>query len=349
MRVKLLSSIYVSIRFVLTKCLYLIQFIFLKNKNLEPAVVVGDKILSSFSIFGKIIYDFKIPKHLEIEIYNLIFPSPIVGASFKSEKNILEMWLRMGIGGLIFKTIMQNPQNGNPEPRLQDVIINGEKGILNSLGLPGPGVEKFITLLKKSKVWNYNRPIGISIGGHDKTEYINNIKLIDESIKEYNDKYFYELNISCPNTKNGKTITEDLSTLETILQETKKMTNKVISVKVTPDASDQTLKNIGEICSSFDHILINAGNTQYKTPEDVGINPLNFSMPGGGLSGPFLFKRTLEMVSLFSQFQLPIMATGGISSIHHIRQARALGASLFGMATSLVLDPYCIPNMNSKL
>ena len=72
-------------------------------------------------------------------------------------------------------------------------------------------------------------------------------------------------------------------------------------------------------------------------------------MKGGGLSGAPIFKRTLEMVDLFSNFKNPIMATGGISSIHHVNAAKNVGASLFGMATGLVLNPYCIPKINSSL
>ena len=349
MRISILSLAYVSSRFIITKILYLIQFICLKNKNLEPAVKAGDKILGSFNIFGRIIYDFRIPNNIKTEIFDLEFPSPIVAASFKSDVRILEMWLRMGVGGVIFKTILQNPQNGNPEPRLQDVDIDGKNGLLNSLGLPGPGIEEFSKQLIDSRVWNYNRPIGISIGGHSEIEYVSNVRMIDENIKNKNTQYFFELNISCPNTTDGKTITEDLNKLESILGTTRKITERVISIKVTPDASNQTLRKIGEICSSFDYILINAGNTQYKTPKEVGLDPTYFSMEGGGLSGPQLLKRTIEMVILFSEFHLPIMATGGISSIEHLRLAKASGADLFGMATSLVLDPYCIPQMNYKI
>ena len=72
-------------------------------------------------------------------------------------------------------------------------------------------------------------------------------------------------------------------------------------------------------------------------------------MKGGGLSGAPIFKRTLEMADLFSNFKNPIMATGGISSIHHVNAVKNVGASLFGMATGLVLNPYCIPKINSRL
>ena len=55
------------------------------------------------------------------------------------------------------------------------------------------------------------------------------------------------------------------------------------------------------------------------------------------------------MADLFSNFKNPIMATGGIPSIHHVNAVKNVGASLFGMATGLVLNPYCIPKINSSL
>ena len=316
---------------------------------MEPAVKFGDTVLSSFGILGKLIYDFPIPNGKDIEIYELTFPSPLIGASFKSESDIIDIWLRMGLGGVVFKTIMKEKRIGNERPRLQDAHINGKKGLLNSLGLPGPGVESFIKEISHSALWEYGRPLGISIGGNTVNEYIENIDRIQTVLKHHTLQYFYEVNISCPNTENGQTICEDPSALNTLLHVLKKTVLNPISIKVSPDVSNKSLGTIGEICSTFDTVLINAGNTQYKTPVEVGVKKLNFSMDGGGLSGPAIFQRTLEMVSFFSQFNIPIIATGGISTFNHVQVLKSAGASLFGMATALVLAPYCIPRIHSRL
>ena len=109
------------------------------------------------------------------------------------------------------------------------------------------------------------------------------------------------------------------------------------------------MKKIGEISKSIHKVIINAGNTTYKKSGDVGIVSSHFPSVGGGLSGPVLFYRTLEMVKLFSEFNIPIMATGGISMINHVAALHEAGATLFGMATALVFDPYCIPKINQNL
>ena len=189
----------------------------------------------------------------------------------------------------------------------------------------------------------------MSVGGDSILEYIESVNHIESALENKSIPYFYELNVSCPNTKNGQTIVDDPLELEKLLNELRSNMRKPISVKVSPDLSNETLIDIGEICSGINQVFINAGNTQYKKSIDVGVKSKHFIKEGGGFSGPALFDRTLEMVKLFSEFDLPIMATGGISKIHHIEAAKENGASLFGMATALVLDPYCIPKINKRL
>lgn len=348
MRAGILSFFYRTTRWVVTKTIYFFQAIFFKSRDLEPAVNFGDAQLSTYAIFGKLIYDFKIPLENSIEVFDLKFPSPLMAASFKSESEILIIWLRMGLGCVMFKTIMAEPRQGNPRPRLQDASISGEKGILNSMGIPGSGITQFSQELPNSTLWNFNRPLGISIGGDSSKEYVDNVEAIESVLAHLNHPYFYELNISCPNTENGLTIAEEPNKLENVIKKIRGITGKPISIKVSPDLSNDQLNQIGEICSSVEQSMINAGNTQYKRPTEVKVNPNHFSMEGGGFSGPALFDRTLEMVNLFSQFKMPIIATGGISTFAHIRSLKDSGASLFGMATALVLDPYCIPKINSE-
>ena len=349
MRANFLSICYRSARFIITKTLYFFQALFFRPKDLESAVIGGDSFLSTISIIGAPLFNFKIPSGNDIEVFGLEFPSPLVAASFKSETEILKIWLQMGLGGSIFKTIMKNERLGNKRPRLQDASLTGEKGLLNSMGLPGKGVESFAAEIADLSLWNFDRPLGVSVGGDSILEYIESVNHIESALENKSIPYFYELNVSCPNTKNGQTIGDDPLELEKLLNELRSNMRKPISVKVSPDLSNETLIHIGEICSGINQVFINAGNTQYKKSIDVGVKSKHFIKEGGGFSGPALFDRTLEMVKLFSEFDLPIMATGGISKIHHIEAAKENGASLFGLATALVLDPYCIPKINKRL
>ena len=349
MRVNLFSILYKSSRYLITNIIYFYQKLFFQPNDLESAVIFGDRALSSLTIIKKVIHEFPMPVGYNRNVFGLNFQSPLIGASFKSHKETLNSWMRMGLGGLIFKTIMRDKRDGNPRPRLKDVFIDSDNGLLNALGLPGPGIEKFIEYIPSSSLWNYGRPLGISLGGDEINDYLFLVNEIDSSLKRLHSNYFYELNISCPNTHTGMTIGDDPKLLNELISKIRMQISKVISVKVSPDSSNKILNEIGEICASHSSIIINSGNTQYKVREDLGFSENNFSMKGGGLSGPHLFTRTLEMVRLFSHFEIPIMATGGISTINHVNALENAGASLFGMATSLVLDPYCIPRINKMV
>ena len=105
---------------------------------------------------------------------------------------------------------------------------------------------------------------------------------------------------------------------------------------------------IPKLSSRPDDIPILINYFQKKISE-INLDESNFSMKGGGLSGTSIFNRTIEMVNIFSKFNMPIMATGGISKIEHVNRLKESGAILFAMATSLVLDPYCIPRINRQL
>jgi len=349
LRIELLSFLYRFSRTIITNIVYLYQKLFLLPNDLEPAVKFGDKALDNISFLRKLTHDFATPTGYCLEIHDLTFSSPLVGASFKSDKGTLDSWMRMGLGGLIFKTIMRDSRNGNPRPRLKDFFKDHDKGLINALGLPGPGVDKFIDEISSSILWSYGRPLGISVGGDNFDDYIYVANSIDRVLKSKHSNYFYELNISCPNTDNGKTIGDDPELLNDLILKLRNDISKVISVKVSPDSTNKDLFKIGEICESHDLLIVNAGNTKYKMREELKFNEKDFSMGGGGLSGPMLFPRSLEMVNIFSNFKTPIMATGGISNVNHLNALQNAGASLFGMATSLVLDPYCIPRINQTI
>ncbi len=349
MRIILFSYIYKFTRYIITKAVYIYQRISFKPRDLETAVEIGDKMLGSIFILKNIVYDFSIKPGMHVKIFDLVFPSPLIGSSFKSEEHVLESWLQMGMGGLIFKTVMENRRIGNSRPRLQDVQINEDRGLVNSLGLPGPGIDNFLDQILKSRLWLYGRPLGLSIGGESTEDYFLSIETVNQRLTKFEYDYFYELNISCPNTKDGLTIGDNPQLLEYLIRKIRSNINTVISVKVSPDSPNKVLNEIAEICSSYQSIMINAGNTKFVNRESIGYSKSNFSMHGGGLSGPSLFPRTLEMTMLFSNYDIPIIATGGISNINHVNALYNAGASLFGMATSLVLDPYCIPRMNNMM
>ena len=113
-----------------------------KNKDLEKVVSFGDNLLGyTNKYFGSILFNFKPSNNLETSLFDLEFASPITFASFKDDHHLIDIWLRLGIGGGSLKTILPHQHDGNPRPRLQEITVNGHRGLINHLGLPGKGVD----------------------------------------------------------------------------------------------------------------------------------------------------------------------------------------------------------------
>lgn len=350
-RKHLFSFFYRSTRFLARIISSLYQILFNKKQDLESIVEFGDRNLVKIDKFiGGLAYQFAIPDNLDVEVFDLKFKSPIIASSFKSDKNLIGIWLRLGLGGAILKTIMKEERLGNSRPRLQQVRLERQSCLVNALGLPGEGVEKFSKEIFDNSLWNHSKPIGLSIGGENLDDYIQTFNVLEKlSNKLKSSDYFFELNISCPNTDTGSTIGENIDELEALINHIKAKNDSVLSVKISPDWNNDHLKKIGEVIKSKEKMIINAGNTQFKTVKYLGFENGSLPRGGGGLSGVAIFPRTLELINLFNDMNLKIMATGGISTIHHLNAVRDAGASLYGLATALIMDPYCIPKINYAL
>ena len=200
------------------------------------------------------------------------FKSPLLAASFKSEKDLIDIWLKLGLGGAVFKTIMSEKRNGNARPRLQQVRLDRQACLVNALGLPGEGVESFSNSIINSPLWSNDKPLGLSIGGENFDNYIHCFDTIEKQLNTSSiNNYFYELNISCPNTDTGSCLGDNLSDLEKLIDYMRRYSSKVISIKVSPDWEDDHLKSIGDIILAKEKMIVNAGNTQFKTIEYLGL------------------------------------------------------------------------------
>ncbi|NDC82451.1 hypothetical protein EB093_02140 [bacterium] len=318
--------------------------------DLEEVVETGDRYIKSIQLYmSPLLFSYKIPSGIGVQLYDLYFPSPLTLAAFKDDLQIIGFWMNFGLGGATIKTVMEHPRDGNPRPRLQEVRIPEMTGLLNAMGLPGKGLKGTIDQLSKTSLFRFNRPIGISIGGNSAQEYIEVFRGFNTYFKQNPAPHYFEINISCPNTSEGQDILKNPSLLDHILKVMRSETHSMISVKLSPDQDNTQILLFAELVKGYDNMLINVGNTQYKTCDQVGLATNSIVIGGGGYSGEGLFPRTLEMVKLLANCGTPIMATGGISTIKHVEAVIDRGATLIGMATALVRDPYSIPIINHLL
>lgn len=350
MKIIWLSRAYRLVRAVAVMITTVVNRILNRPNDLEFVIEWGDRGLwVADRIAGKALYSFPIPAGIDARLYDLKFSSPLTFAAFKDDFSVMAIWLRLGMGGGCLKTILSEPRAGNPLPRIQELYTGEHKTLINAMGLPGKGVNGMLQALVYTHLFEYGRPIGLSIGGNTVEEYLDNLIGLESFMRQQRSAHYYELNISCPNTAEGQDISKNPALLEPLLRQMRLQTNAVIGVKLSPDQPNETLLALTEAIRSVDRTYINAGNTTYRRCEQVGLSANALSIGGGGLSGGPLFPRTLEMVKVLSPLGIPIIATGGISTIDHVCELRDAGAVLVGMATAVVQDMYVIPRLNLQL
>ena len=351
MRAQCLSLIYRICRRLIIKWLRWYRYCRGEVPDLEDAIVFGEIQLKRLDrVLAWPLFYFSIPKGLEVTIESLQFPSPVIFASFQGDLRIIGTWLKMGVGGGTLKTIMAEPREGNPRPRIQEIRIEGAPTYINALGLPGKGIDGFLKELDDSKIWAFKRPIGISIGGESIQEYGANLEAVEQVMNQTRrESIYYEINISCPNTNEGQNLIKNPHLIESLVTLLRDQTEKMISIKISPDQSNTDILKIGALLKSFPKMMMTIGNTRYQSCEEVGIPGHYLSRGGGGLSGPPLYKRTLELVTLLAPLKIPLIAIGGVKTAAQVQELRANGARLVGLATALIQDPYCVPRINHTL
>lgn len=291
---------------------------------------------------------------LEQNIFGLNFPNPIgLAAGFDKNATMAPVLANMGFGYLEIGSITANPSTGNPKPR--SFRLPDDKSLINRLGLNNDGVQ---TISRRLKKLNLPIPLGINIAKtHDPTitgeaainDYVNSFTIL----KEFAD--YITLNISCPNTTEGKTF-EEPETLNALLEHLeigKDSSLPPVLVKFSVDLEETLLEELVSICE--DHAIDGyvATNTSSKR--------LNLKTPSkkvdqigrGGLSGNAIAKRSTEIIrKIFSltKGEKVIIGVGGISSTEDAIEKLKAGADLLQMYTALVYEgPGIVKKINKGL
>ncbi len=222
-----------------------------------------------------------------------------VGLSSGWADSIEKMFIahKLGARFVTSKTITLHPRRGNPRPR----IIRGEQFLINSMGLPNPGVKSWIHSLRSSLP---TFPWIQSIFGHTTEEYILLIELLEPFVE------VFELNFSCPNTEHDL---PDIETAITQIRDITSITNKPVFVKLSPSNTPKGNRRIAEKARENIEglVLINTVPIKHR---GLG-NPAKQGGVSGSVIFPELLRHLREVRSVFPTYDdLPIIATGGINS-----------------------------------
>lgn len=272
-----------------------------------------------------------IKPNLKINIAGVEFKNPVMTASgtFGSGKEYGDFVDLNRLGAVVVKGVSQKPWKGNSTPRVAET----HGGMLNSVGLQNPGVEAFIKN-DISFLRQYDTKIIVNIVGKTIEEYC----AVAERLAS-EDVDMLELNISCPNVKEGGVaFGTDRQRVEEITSEVKKHAKQPLIVKLSPNVTDITEMAKAAVAGGADALSLI--NTLTGMAIDIHKRKPVLANIVGGLSGPAIKPVALRMVYQVAQaVEVPIIGMGGIVTGEDAIEFILAGATGVAVGTGNFINP----------
>lgn len=282
---------------------------------------------------------------LGIEIDNPIIPA---SGTYGFGYEFAELYDINILGTFSFKGTTKEPRFGNPTPRIAEC----NAGMINSVGLQNPGVDKVIgeELPKLAKV--FNKPVMANVSGFSVEEYAYTC----EKINECPQVGWIEVNVSCPNVHNGgMSFGTEPAAVEKVVKAVKSVTTKPIIIKLSPNVTD--IVSIAKAAESAGADGISLINTLLGMRIDIKRRQPVIANKMGGFSGSAIFPVAVRMVyQVYDAVKIPIIGMGGVSTAKDVIELMMAGATAVQVGAANLVDPYAcktiiedLPNELSKL
>ncbi|AMC93882.1 dihydroorotate dehydrogenase [Erysipelothrix larvae] len=279
---------------------------------------------------------------LHVSLPGLSLKNPImpVSGTCGFGEELSKLYDLSNLGAIIIKAATLEPRLGNPLPRVADT----PSGMLNAIGLQNPGVDEIIRS-KLPFLEQFSCSVIANIAGSSLEDYVETVKRITNHPRVD----ALELNISCPNVKEGGiAFGTDPHIAYQLTKAVKEVATKPVYVKLSPNVTDiKVIARAVEEAGADGFSLI---NTLLGMRMDMKTKEPLLSIKTGGLSGPAIFPVALRMVYEVSSIsQLPIIAMGGVSSAHDAIELMMAGASAVGVGTANFINPWVCMDIINEL
>lgn len=268
----------------------------------------------------------------KVNLAGIELKNPVMTASgtFGSGEEYSEMIDLNHLGAVVTKGVANVPWPGNPTPRIAETY----GGMINAIGLQNPGMEVFVKrdvpFLKQ-----YDTKIIVNVCGKTTEDYLQVVeRLADEPVD------MLEINISCPNVKEGGiAFGQDPKAVEAITREVKKYAKQPVIMKLSPNVTDITVMAKAAEAGGADVLsLINT-----LTGMKIDINRQTFAVANktGGLSGPAIKPIAVRMVyQTANAVKIPVIGMGGIMTAEDAIEFILAGAAAVSVGTANFRNPY---------
>jgi len=269
---------------------------------------------------------------LAVDIAGIRFSNPVIGASgtFGYGLEFADLIDLNRLGGFSTKGLSARPLAGNPPPR----IVETHGGMLNAIGLQNVGARAFIEQ-KLPQLRQYDTRVIANIFGYADEDYIEAIRILNDG--EGIDAY--ELNISCPNVKEGGiVIGSSPAAAARLTQKAREAAARPLIVKLSPNVTDIT--ELARAIADAGADALSLINTVVGMSIDVNTRKPRLSYGTGGLSGPAIRPIAVRMVAdTAAAVKVPLIGIGGISSGSDALEFLIAGASAVQIGTANYYDP----------
>ena len=279
---------------------------------------------------------------LAVKLPGLNLKNPVIPASgcFGFGREFAEYYDLSRLGSIMIKAATDEPRIGNPTPRVAET----PGGMLNAIGLQNPGVDVIIER-ELPFLEQYDLPIIANVAGKTLEEYVT----VAEKISKAPNVAALEINISCPNVKEGGiAFGTDANVAAELTKAIKEVSSVPVYIKLSPNVT-----NVVEIAKAVEAAGadgITMINTLLGMSFDLKTGKTILANGTGGLSGPAIKPVALRMIhDVYKNVNIPIIGMGGIETAEDVLEFLYAGASAVAVGTANFINPYACVDIIDRL
>ena len=270
----------------------------------------------------------------KINLLGLELDNPVIPASgtFGFGYEYAELYDINCLGSISFKGTTLESRFGNPTPRIAECTM----GMINSVGLQNPGVEKVISEELPKLKQCFHKPVMANVSGFAVEDYAYTCEKLDKE----DQVGWLEVNVSCPNVHGGgMSFGTNPEAAAEVTRAVKAVTTKPVIIKLSPNVTD--IVSIAKACEDAGADGISLINTllgmriNLRTRKPVIANTM------GGFSGPAIFPVAVRMVyQVAKAVNIPVVGMGGVSSAEDVIEMMLAGATAVEVGAANLVNPY---------
>lgn len=280
---------------------------------------------------------------MSVNLCGLTLDNPIIPASgtFGFGYEFAEIYDINILGSISLKGTTKEARFGNPTPRIAEC----SEGLINSVGLQNPGIDKVIDVEIPKLLQFYKKPVVANISGFSLDEYV----YCCEKADKIDAVGIIEVNVSCPNVHGGGLSfgTSEKSVYE-VTKAVKAVCKKPVFIKLSPNVTD--IAAIAKACEEGGADGISLINTLLGMRIDLRRRKPVIANKMGGFSGRAIFPVAVRMVyQVYEAVKIPIMGIGGVATAEDVIEMMLAGATAVQVGAENLVNPYACKDIIEKL